>query len=472
MKGKILLLETSVELQNKGAKRSPNVCYPLGMAYLDAILKKEGYKVITKDYSQWDEEESMNEIKAIINDFKPGIVGISVMTMTRVSTYRAITEIKKINPDIKIILGGIHPSLMYEQLLLNYPIEAVVIGEGEKTAVEIIDALYKKKSFQKIKGIAYLRGNKVIKNPERELIEDLDSIPFPSHDIFMNPERTEANILSSRGCPFKCSFCCLHNLTKRKYRKRGYKCVVDEIEYISKNFPQIKEIAFADDTFTLDNERAIVICKEIMQRGLNKKFKFLCSSRIKPINYELLKWMSEAGFKEIKFGIETGSRKILESIHKGITPEEIIETFKICSHFKNKIRFVKYLMVGFPGETWETVEESVKLTKEIHKYVPMDFFYATPLWIYPGQEIYETMKLKGQINDDYWLTDKPVPRYTIEHPEEELFKMANYIALKSAMDRGNIFMAKLILNKLKRNPKAEIKRIINTKFGLNILLKK
>jgi radical SAM superfamily enzyme YgiQ (UPF0313 family) len=469
MDNKIFLLETSVEKQNRSPfKKNPNVTYSLGLAYLSSVLKKEGYETKTCDFADWDEEEAAKEIKKIIKEFNPNVVGISVMSMTRVSTYKTIKEIKEIDSSIKIVLGGVHASIMYEQLLMNFPIEAVVVGEGEVTITELISALIKNQSLKKIKGIAYKNNSNAIKNAPRELIQNLDVLPFPNHGAFMNPKRTRVNILSSRGCPFKCSFCCLYSISKRQYRVRSILSIIKEIEYILRKFPQINEIEFSDDTFTLNEQRVIELCNEITKKGINKKVKFICSGRIKPASDKMFKAMTNAGFVEIRFGIETGSRKMLNSIHKNVTPEDILETFKICSKFKDRIRFVKFLMVGFPGETWETVKESIGLIKKIQKHVPMDFFQASVLWVYPGTEIYDMMKSKGQIADDFWLSEEPCPYYTIEHNEEELNKMANYIAFKCAMDRGLFFMIPFILKKIKKNPRYEFKRILNritTKFN-------
>jgi len=468
MQNRIFLLETPVEKQNKSPfKKNPNITYSLGLAYLNSVLKKEGYETKTCDFANWDEEDAMHEIKKIIKEFNPDVVGISVMSMTRVTTYKTIKEIKKINDSIKIILGGIHATVMYEQLLMNFPIDAVVIGEGELTTPELINALIKNKSIKKIKGIAYKNNSKVIKNNPRELIEDLDILPFPNHKVFMNSQRVRVNMLFSRGCPFKCSFCCLHNISKRKYRVRSTMNIIKEIEYILKEFPQINEIEFSDDTLTLNEQRVIEFCDEIVKRGINKKIKFLCSGRIKSASEKMFESMANANFIEIRLGIETGSRRMLKRIHKNITPEDIIETFKVCSKFKDRIRFVKFLMVGFPGETWETVKETIELTRKMHKYVPMDFFQATILWVYPGTEVYDIMKSKEKINDDFWLSKKPCPHYTVEHSEEELVKMANYIAFKCAMSRGLLFMFTFILKKIRKNPKYEFKRIrtrIKNKF--------
>lgn len=455
-KDKIFLFESCVEEQNKAPFISPNEPYPLGLAYLDSVLQKNGMSVITKDYAQWKEKEFLEDIKGIIQRFNPQFIGISVMSMTRVSTYHAIKLIKSLNKEAKIILGGMHPSMMYKQLLENFPIDVVCIGESEETLPEVINAFQENKSLRKIKGIAYKSNKKVLVNPKRELIRDLNSLPYPNHKAFMNKKRSKVFILSSRGCPNLCSFCCLHLISHRIYRMRTYKSVVDEIEFIIKKFPNIQEIELVDDTFILNNQRVIDICKEIIKRGIKKKF--YCSGRVKPVSKELFYWMEKAGFVEIRFGIESASKKIMKSIKKGISQEDIINVYNTIKPFK-KIRVIKYLMVGFPGETEETINETIEFTKKLQKIIPMDFFTATPLWVYPGTEIYDIMKSKKKINDDYWISENHCPLFTVEHSEEKLKQMANKIAIETAAAQGKTFFIKLLIKKILKNPVYYFSRI-------------
>jgi len=459
MKPKIFLFGSATESQNR--KRDmvdEEITQPsIGLLYLDSILKKHGYEVLTRDYTYWTEEHFLEELKKNLVKFEPDVVGISINSMTRISAYKAIKAIKEWKNDTKIILGGIHASVMYEQLLNNFPIDIISIGEAEETFIEILDAISNKKSIKKIKGIAYKDKDKVIKNPDRELLKDLDSLPFPSYETFMNPKIKSVYILSSRGCPNNCSFCCLAVISKQRWRFRTTKNVVDEIEFIVKNYPWVESIEFADDTSTLDNKRMIEISKELINRGIKRKF--VCQGRIKPISREMFYWMEKAGFVKMIFGIETGAKKLLESIHKGITKEDCINTFNILKEFKN-IEVVKNLIVGFPGETEETVNETIEFTKELQRIIKMDYFYAFPLWVYPGTEVYQIGKSRGWIDDSYWLTNKPCPNFTLEHPMEWLIKMSNKIAIETTMAEGKIFFIKKIAGKIITHPKYYIRRVL------------
>ena len=155
--------------------------------------------------------------------------------------------------------------------------------------------------------------------------------------------------------------------------------------------------------------------------------KFLCSARIKPASVELFELMAKAGFTHIGFGLETGSARLLESIHKNITREDVIETFKMLKRVN--INAVTYLMVGFPGETRETVAETINLIKTLQKIRYFEFVGVARLWVYPNTEVYDIMKAGGRIDDSFWLTGRDVPFFTLEHSEEELDRMVTEITL-------------------------------------------
>lgn len=458
-KKKVLLLYTPVEDQNKTldtVNETGSLEYPLGLLYLDSILEKNGYDVLTKSYMYWREESFLAEIEGLIKNFQPDFIGISVLSMTRVSTYHTINLIKKINPNIKIILGGIHASVMYKQLLDNFPIDAICLGESEESLVELLEAIIKKKSLNKVKGIAFKENNEAIYTGPRKIVMDIDKYPMPNLDDFMNENIKAVKILTSRGCPNKCSFCCLDTISRRIWRPRDPKKVVDEIEFLLKKYPWVEEIDFLDDTIILDNNRMIDLCKEIINRNIKKNI--YCQGRIKPVSLEMFEWMEKAGVIELRFGIETGSEKLLNSIHKGITKQDCINTFKLLKNYK--IKPVKFLIVGLPGEDEETIKETIEFTKALQRIIKMDFFAATPLWVYPGTEVYEIAKQKGMIDDSFWLTNKPCPLYTAEHSEEWLRKMSNKIVIESIIAQGKIYFIKKLFQKLISNPKYYLKRIL------------
>lgn len=446
---KVFLVSPS--LQENVQEHSKNNSYSLGLAYLHSVIEKAGYLIRTKNYNNVDINTAEKKIVAELESFNPDLLLIQIFTMNRVASYRIIQLAKKVRPHIKIIVGGIHASIHYEQLLKNFGVHYVVIGEGEITVVELLNAITRGTSANGIRGVAYRDNGEIVKNPDRNLIENLDTIPFPKHELVIGPDREMACILTSRGCPFKCSFCCLHTISHRQFRKRSVNNVVDEVEYILKNFENIKVIQLADDTFTLDLQRAIDFCKEIIKRNI--KVKFWCSARIKPASEELFELMEKAGFASIGFGLETGSEKLLESIHKNIKRKDVIETFEMLK--KRKIDIHTFLMVGFPGENSETVAETIDLIKRLQKIKYFEFAGVARLWVYPNTEVYDVMRASGGIDDSYWLTDKDVPFFTIEHSEEELEIMVTEITIACMPGRQWI---KYIINEM-RHPISAIKKV-------------
>lgn len=420
---KVLLVSSPLQVNTQAHLKDNS--YGLGLCYLHAVIEKEGYQIRTFSYNNSDPLEAEKAVTAELMDFKPDFFLVQIFTMNRVESYRILKKAKELRPEMKIIVGGVHASIYPGQMLENFPVDCVVIGEGEVTIVELLETLSTGRDLSSVKGIAYKEKGRVVITGGRPLIEDLDLLPFPKHELFITPERKMACILTSRGCPFKCSFCCLHTISRRKFRVRSAKNAVDEVEYIVNTFKNIKIIQLADDTFTLDSQRAMDFCKEIVRRKI--KIQFWCSARIKPASVELFRLMEEAGFRSIGFGLETGSAKLLNSIHKSITKEDVIETFKMLKDIN--INISTYLMVGFPGENKETVAETIDLIKKLQKIKYFEFAGVARLWVYPNTEVYEQLRDVGKIDDSFWLTDKDVPYFTLEHTEEELERMVTDITM-------------------------------------------
>ena len=429
MQSKVLLITTSFEgiKENKIAETSEEMHYPLGLAYLHSYLESKKHQVECLALNHKTKEVCLKEIIKRLEIFSPELVGFQVLTSTRVSTYEAIDYLIKHFPKIKIVLGGIHATIMHKQLIEKYPQTLVVLGEGEVTMHELAIELKKKRpSFKKIDGLAYSLKGKAVRNKKRELIKDLDSLPFPNHkDFLTDKKRKMASILTSRGCFFACSFCCLNPEARRIVRVRSPKNVVDEIEYILQSFSQIEKIFIRDDSFFVDNVRVIEICKEIIKRKI--KINLVCSGRMKPLSKEMIGYLEKAGFKEVLLGLESGDEGILKKCHKGITQKDVINAFTLFS--KSSITVRIFLIVGLPGETFETIKETARLVKKIQriKYFPMidDFNLLT---IYPGTEVYEIAKQKKFIDDSYWLTNKPTPLYLAENNLRDLSLFKEYLS--------------------------------------------
>lgn len=362
---KILLATMSIEEKYRFEEHH-NAAYSLGLGYIASYLESQGHDVkilfLNNDHQAKAERIFFNEI----DEFSPDMVGFQVFSMVRTSTFSAIEQLNNRYPDIKIVLGGIHVTIMYEQILRKYPNVIVVLGEGEITLAEIAHSFENKSDIFDVKGIVYIDKNFELKKTQpRELFKEIDTLPFPKHEYYFDyePNRTTAHMITSRGCPFHCTFCALEVISEGKVRKRSVDSVIDEIVYLKKKYPRIKHIQFHDDTMLLDNPRMIDFCKKIVD--LNLGITYECSTRVKPVSEELFIWMEKAGFTKIMFGLESGSETILKSINKKIKRQDVLNLFHILKKFKFDV--TTFLIVGFPGETWETIQETIDLVNETQK---------------------------------------------------------------------------------------------------------
>ncbi|MFH0891453.1 MAG: radical SAM protein [Candidatus Falkowbacteria bacterium] len=464
-------LATSSDHQPEGVITEETNHYPLGIAYLHSYLERSGYEVAVLYLNNQTDETCLEAVKDKIKTFQPDVVGFQIFTSNRTSSYRLFEYTHENYPEIKLVIGGIHSTIMYRQLLENFPFLIAVLGEGEITFTELLDELAKNEpDLTKIKGIAHNQRGEIIVTAPRELISNLDSLPFPKHEpYFENKKRTSACLLTSRGCAFACSFCCLESISRRRVRLRSAKNVVDEIEYLLNNIPQIKKIWIHDDNFLIDNNRVMKICDEIIRRKI--KTNFTCSARMKPISLEMLKKMEQAGFTRVLLGLESGDNDILKSCHKGIVPEDAVNAVKLIAQTNLTLNI--FLIVGLPGETDKTILNTAKLIKRLQKIKYFPIVDTSILTVYPGTEVYEISKGANTLSDAFWLSEKPVPLYTTEHSPRELLRfkriLLNHISVLNFLTPGG-FVSQLSMIPSIINYAAKHKNIIRDMASRTIKL--
>lgn len=332
------------------------------------------------------------EIKSRIAEIKPDIVGLTCVSSTYDSALNIARLTREINPASKIIFGGIHPTAYPLDVIKNDDVDFVVKGEGEQTFAELIDALEYGAGFEKIKGLLYKNGNNICETPERELIENIDSIPYPQIENLLNledfPKMGLGYIFTSRGCPYNCSYCASNTIWTRKVRLRSPENVISELKDRMDKF-DIRDFCFFDDTFTIDKKRVGKICDMILDEGLN--ISWCCYTRLDALDEMLLKKMAQSGCKMVSVGIETCNDSTLKHTGKGIDSSEIIKQVKLVHNHGIKIN--GFVMLGFPGETQEDIKKLKKFVKKTGIYTP-DMSITTP---YPGTEFYNNMKMKNMI---------------------------------------------------------------------------
>ena len=392
--------------------RSPSIghsgvlYYPLWLIYAAAYLKKEGYDVEFLDApaKKMNFEESFKIIKETGENTK--IFVIDTSTPSIYSDIKFAAELKKVYPNSFIVLVGTHPSALdIETLELNNNIDAIARKEYDLIIKNLAKALENKIDLKNVKGLTYRLNGKIYRNQDEELINNLDEIPFASQFIkdhlevkdyfFPAASYPEIQIFTGRGCPCFCNFCVYPQLMHgRNYRARSAENVVAELEYIDRNFPDVKEIVIEDDTFTISKERVLKICNLMIEKKLHKRFKWLCNARVN-LDLETMKKMKKAGCRLIIPGIESGNQNILNNIKKGTNLEQVKNYVKNAK--KAGLLIHACYMVGNEGETKETMEETLKLAIELNTDTAQFF----PLMPYPGTEAYNLSKEKGYINGKY-----------------------------------------------------------------------
>jgi len=476
MSKKILLISTNFEEVSLitaskgrlgGLKTTDTSHYPIGLAYLHSCLELDGHKVQTLFLNNYDDKECFDIVKKTIEKFLPEIVGFQVLTANRISTYQLIDYIHNKYSEINILIGGIHATIMHRQLLKKFPYVIAVLGEGEITFSVLAKELSNSNlNLHKIDGVAFNEGGKIIRTDSRKLIENLDNLPFPKHEIFFNnTNRITGCILTARGCPFNCSFCCLDILSQRKVRLRSVANIIAEIEWMINRFPQMTNIWIHDDTFFIDNKRVVELCDEIIKRKI--KIGFTCSGRMKPLSQKMVNKLEQANIKKVLLGLESGDEGILKSCHKAITQQDVINAITLFS--KSEISVTVFLIVGLPGETLKTILETAKFVKKLQKIKYLYLSEAAILTVYPGTEVYEIAKTGGMIDDSYWLTDKPTPLFTLENSEEQLIKFKEILLNHISVDR--FFTPAGFIKQFKMAPYV-IKYILNHRSVLKNILHK
>jgi len=369
---------------------------PLGLAYLAAVLEKHGYDV--KIIDGVTENLTYREISKIISKYCPDLVGITATTPTIYDAY-IVARIAK-HHGVKVVIGGPHATFLDTDVLKECPyIDFVVRGEGELTLLELVKALEKRKPLSHVLGLTWRdRDGRIKRNSRRPYILNLDDLPMPAYhllpmDKYQVGEIRYATIMTSRGCPFKCTFCASSRLFGKRYRWHSAERVLDEIEVLVNKY-KVKSIEIIDDTFTLNRKRAIKIAKGILKRGLD--IIWSCSSRVDTIDKELAEILKKSGCSVIYLGIESGSQRILNKYKKGVTIDQITRAVKILK--EAKLEILGSFILGAPDETIDEARKTLSFSLKLD----LDYAQYSILTPYPGTEIYEKAEKKGLLLTKNW----------------------------------------------------------------------
>ncbi|MDD4894839.1 MAG: radical SAM protein, partial [Candidatus Omnitrophica bacterium] len=385
--------------------------------------------------------------------------GFSCLTATMNNTNKIASRIKDYNKNIRIVLGNIHASLFADELLKQGIADIVVRGEGELTMLELVSCLREGKDLHGIHGISFSSGANVYHNPDRGPIEDLDILPYPALHLLDIGKYNEvplasiyksraSAILASRGCPYRCIFCTQDRIHKRP-RYRRIDSVVDEIEYMYNRY-KVDCLGFTDTFFPFSIDSGLEFCDKFIERGLHKKVRWVTETRVDMVSPELLKRMKQAGAYLVMYGFEVGNQMILNKLKKGTTLEQARSAMR---HTKDAgIMTLGLFMLGMPGETIQTCEDTINFAKELD----CDFVKFNVVIPYPGSELFNSCVNKrgnaedlDKFNSWYdWFSDSGDLLYTPEGMTSKELKDLQRKAMFSYYVRPKIILRNVIKKRI------------------------
>lgn len=365
---------------------------PIGLALIAAILEKANYQVSLLDANALQLKPDVIASMVVHVD----VVGITAMTPTIGTVLNIAREIKKKNKEIKIILGGPHVTLLPLKTLQASPdVDVLVRGEGDLTIIQLLQVLENHLPLDLVPGISFQANNTIFHKADKESMVDMDSLPYPAYHLLPwgkykpHPPHGMAMpfdaMVTSRGCPYRCAYCS-KPVFGSTFRTQSPERVVEEMEYLQKRFG-IREIAFYDDSFTIDKKRVHAIADKIIAKNL--KIVWTCETRVNLVDKELLAHMKAAGCYTIAYGIESASPEIIKTIQKDITIKQVEVAVRASREVG--LQVIGYFMIGSPGETPQTIRDTINFAKKL-KIDFAQFSITTP---FPGTELYEIYKRKN-----------------------------------------------------------------------------
>ena len=386
--------------------------YPIYLSYTVAVVEKAGFEVSFIDAIM--DELSIEAFAQQVQEIGPRLTLIETSTPSIHFELETAAAIKRASPGTFVALLGSHVTYFDKEMVTENPaVDAVIRGEFEYTAADLARALQANgdpetssgHGLSRVLGLTYRDADGNVRaNPDRSLFEPLDEMPFPARHIVQGGEYRAGiysgghptAMVSSRGCPYRCTFCLWPDiLYGHRFRARSAENVVDEIEEAVRLYGH-DEIYFDDDTFTIDHQRVMDICHLIQERGLEKEVEWIAQCRVDTVDREMLEAMKAANCGYILFGVESGSPQMLKKMKKGITLDQVRKAFELTREVG--IRTQAFFLFGMPGETQQTIRETIEFAKEINAS-STQFAVAIP---HPGTALYEECKSNGWLTSDSW----------------------------------------------------------------------
>lgn len=425
---------------------------PLGLAYIAACLEKDyTVKIVDAACEGWEKERkeddnyityglTFEEIKELILDFKPDVIGVSCLySMQYKNAHKVCAIAKEADNAIFTIMGGAHPTSLPAATLQDSNVDAVILGEGDFTTRELLEALRKRAPLQSIDGLAYRDNGRIVINPKTRFIQDLDQIPLPARHLLNMKKYFKINlphgvstrfspntpVITSRGCPANCIFCSIHCIWGRQYRARSVENIIAELKYLKDEFA-VKEIQFEDDNLTFDKKRAAELFDRMIEEKLGLAWTTPNGVAMWSLDKELLLKMKQSGCYRLCLAIESGDQEFLsKTIKKPLNLEKVKELLRWINEYKFETD--AFFVVGFPGETKEQLKNTFEFAARL-KVDNVTFYLATP---YPGTELYNTSKEKGLLGKDFSFGKLGVKRAVLSTPDYSAAELERIVALET-----------------------------------------
>lgn len=439
---------------------------PLGLMYIASYIMEFNPKHNIEILDTVAERMDRIEVKKFVSGFMPEVVGITAHTHNLLDVSLLVDDIKAVNPDIHIALGGPHVNIFPEESISMPGVDSVVIGEGEISFFELIESLSSKDNLGKVDGILFKSGMGYIRTKLRSREEDINNYPFPKREMLGNYRYKYAlgsgqsrvtTMISSRGCPYSCIFC---NTPKSIHRVRPPENIVAEMEECLRL--GIEEIYFVDDVFGIDTNHILAVCDEIDKRNLIIKWGIRV--RIDVLNKDLLHRLKKSGCYRVNLGVETSTDEGLMLFKKGISLKQIKEVFQWTQDAN--MATAAYFILGCPHErTRSDIDRTIDFAIDLNP----DYAMFNLLALYPGTEVYNNAIREGIIRDNYWKDFVLSPSRNFLIPLwEKWFNRAELMSFLLKAYRKFYLRPKFVYSFLRNSGlKAGIN---NIKTGANILL--
>lgn len=414
---------------------------PMNLAYLAAYLRRKGIRVQILDYEVLPYSDEA--LKKILMETTPSLVGVSCMTPTIKKGAGICKAAKQFSKNIMTVVGGPHANALPLETLEEFgSFDFLIYGEGEETLLDLCISIKEDRAWEGIPGLVYRKDGELFKGPRRELIKDIDSIPFPARDLIdfrVQPGHSSrgfsnrimsTELFTSRGCPIGCMFCAIQATFGKTVRFRDLSYVEEEINQFTKDY-HFDHVVIADDTFTLKKERAFALC-DILRRAEISSWN--CDTRVDTVSKELLLAMKESGCRKVAFGVESGSQRIVDMIGKKITIEQVERAVHWAKEVGIQHIEGNFIIGAHPYESREDVE----MTRKLIRSLPWSFVSVSIIVPYPGTRVYTMMKENGMIGDvdweDFVMFGKPPKWRTQNFSQNELVSLQKSITREFYLD--------------------------------------